>query len=364
MKVVLTGAGGFLGWHTRVLLHSRADTVCALDLGDHFDAAAAGAVLSGADRVIHLAGVNRAADDDVREGNARLADRLAAALHRADAAPTSIAFANSTQVGNGSTYGIAKERAGASLSSAADAVGSHFVDVRLPNLFGEHGRPFYNSVTATFANLLAEGEVPTVQNDRELDLLHAQDAAEVLAGVALEDQVERRSTTIRVSGLLEKLSSMAAIYAGGEIPTLWTDFDRDLFNTYRSFVFTRRPTIPLTSHTDDRGGFTEVIRSHGSAGQASFSTTVPGVIRGQHYHRRKIERFTVIAGSGTMRLRQLLTEDVVTIAATGKDPVAVDMPTMWAHNISNDTDDGDLYTCFWANELFDPKNPDTFAEAV
>lgn len=173
-------------------------------------------------------------------------------------------------------YGRAKEQSSEIIRIAAEGVGARFVDLRLPNLFGEHGRPFYNSVTATFCHLLSRGEVPTVEVDRELSLLHAQLAAEAL--------VEGRSTTdlgadihmSTVSTLLTTLSRFASAYARGDVPALSSDFERDLFNTYRSFAFEVSPRLPLKQNTDDRGSFTEVIRSQGGEGQTSFSTTAPG----------------------------------------------------------------------------------------
>ena len=140
-------------------------------------------------------------------------------------------------------------------------------------------------------------------------------------------------------------------------------FDRDLFNTYRSYTFPAQAPLDLTRHADARGSFFEIIRSHGGPGQSSFSTTVPGVTRGDHFHRRKIERFTVLQGRARISLRRLYSEEVVSFEVSGEAPRAVDMPTMWAHNITNIGDDV-LYTSFWTNDIFDPAHPDTIAEAV
>jgi len=364
MKVAMTGAGGFLGWHTRVLLHSLGHPdVVALPVGDRHDATAAARDISGADRLVHVAGVNRGTDAEVAGGNVLFAEQVAAAVRVAEVAPRVIVFANSTQAEGNSVYGDAKRRAAEILAEAAGAVGADFVDLRLPNLFGEHGRPFYNAVTATFCHLLSRGEHPSVDVDRELSLLHAQRAAEVLVGELDADEMSGHIRTRTVTQLLGRLEHFAGVYATGELPALEDDFDRDLFNTYRSYAFEVRPSFTLTPRSDARGSFTEVVRAAGGGGQTSFSTTVPGVTRGQHYHRRKIERFTVLAGSGTMTMRRLFHDDVVTVRASGGSPVSVDMPTMWAHAIANDGDET-LTTLFWSNELFDPQAPDTVPENV
>nr|WP_308122960.1 capsular biosynthesis protein [Microbacterium marinilacus] len=332
-------------------------------VGDAFDLADATSSLEGASRLVHLAGVNRGAEEDVREQNPGFADQIAAALRQADQPPPVVVYANSIQAADGGVYGVAKARAADSLARAAADVGAEFIDLRLPNLFGEHGRPFYNAVTATFSHLLAAGGTPQVDVDRELTLLHAQNAADLLLGtvpLASQRELEEHET---VSGLLERLSDQARTYATGEIPDIGTPFDRDLFNTYRSYTFPAHAPVALTKHADARGAFFEVVRSHGGPGQSSFSTTQPGVGRGDHFHRRKIERFTVLSGRATISLRRLFGDEVVEFEVTGDDPVAVDMPTFWAHKIVNTGDDV-LYTSFWTNDIFDPDRPDTIAEAV
>ncbi|TQL48628.1 UDP-2-acetamido-2,6-beta-L-arabino-hexul-4-ose reductase [Homoserinimonas aerilata] len=361
--VALTGANGFLGFHARAALLEAGVECRPVSVGSNFDNNSAQNAINGSSRLLHIAGVNRGTDDEVREGNTRFATQVAESLRRVAAPPPVVVFANSTQVGNGSVYADAKFAASDILRAAAESLGSTFYDVKLPNLFGEHGRPFYNAVTSTFSHMLASGETPTVENDKELTLLHAQDAADILlGGVAPEAQLELEMRE-SVSGLLARLRRFAEIYARGEIPDVAHKFDRDLFNTYRSYTFPQQTPVRLTRHADARGSFFEVIRSHGGCGQSSFSTTVPGISRGDHFHRRKIERFTVLSGSATISLRKLFTNEVFEFAVTGDEPAAVDMPTMWSHKITNTGSDV-LYTSFWSNDIFDPEAPDTIAEAV
>lgn len=359
--IALTGSNGFLGWHVRAAAHSYGDSTRRVSVGETHDADAAAAVLSSSDTLLHLAGVNRGTDGEVHDGNLLFARQIADALLRAEHPPTAVVFANSVQAGNGSAYGAAKQRAADIVREAAERAGARFTDVLLPNLFGEHGRPFYNSVVATFSHLLAEGGTPTVDTDRELTLLHAQDAADVLLDPSIP--LESRTHQATVSDVRDRLTSIARVYADGTVPDIAARLDRDLFNTYRSFAFARRPAIPLVRHADARGAFFEIVRARGGEGQSSFSTTVPGVTRGDHYHRRKVERFTVLAGSARIALRRLLTDEVIAIDVDGDEPVAIDMPTMWSHNITN-TGDSTLYTSFWSNEIFDAAQPDTHPEKV
>lgn len=362
-RVAVTGARGFLGWHLRSALQESRTDVALIPVGDAFDLAQASAAVDGSTRVIHIAGVNRASDEKITDGNILFAEQLALALRAASTPPPVVVYANSTQSTNGSVYGEAKAHAAEILSAATSAIGAEFVDLQLPNLFGEHGRPFYNAVTATFSHLIAAGERPVVENDKELTLLHAQNAADLLTGAVPREALGELQRSETVTGLLARLHGYAEVYGRGEIPSLADDFDRDLFNTYRSYTFPTQSPIDLTRHADARGSFFEIIRSHGGPGQSSFSTTVPNVTRGDHYHRRKMERFTVLQGLARISLRRLYSDEVVSFEISGDAPGAVDMPTMWAHNITNIGDDV-LYTSFWTNDIFDPANPDTIAEAV
>lgn len=358
----LTGAGGFLGWHVKLALHANGHGFVEIPVGDRFDLDHAVAALGKAQHLIHLAGVNRGTDDEIAQGNRRFAEQLAHALDRSDHRLTTVTYADSTQRTSDNVYGQSKLAAAETLAAAAERAGSEFRDIVLPNLFGEHCRPFYNSVVATFSHLLATGEgEPSVQVDRELTLLHAQDAADWLIGAT--DEANHLPGLLRqasVSELLTRLTSIADTYRKHEFPDLSDDFTRDLFNTYRSYVPVA--AIPLREHADDRGSFVEMARSWGGTGQSSFSTTVPGITRGNHYHRRKIERFVVLAGKADLSLRRMFTDQVVTIEASG-EPIALDQPTGWTHNLTN-IGEGTLYTCFWTNEIFDPTNPDTYAEPV
>lgn len=361
--IAFTGSNGFLGWHTRSLAYSLGKESQRISVGADFEISAATAVMETASTVIHLAGVNRGSDTEIAEGNISFAQQLVRALESTHRRPKTLVFANSTQAGNGSVYGEAKSEAGKILQTGADRLGIDFVDVPLPNLFGEHGKPFYNSVVATFCQMLVDGKRPEIKEDRELDLLHAQDAAEVLLGRAPVTDIDSLVVKRSVSELAADLITIADTYAAGTIPKISEKFSRDLFNTYRSFLVGDKLPIWLDRKADARGAFFEVVRSRDGEGQSSFSTTVPGVTRGQHYHRRKIERFTVLAGTAEIVLRKLFSDEVVSYRVSGHQPVAIDMPTMWSHKITNVGSDM-LYTMFWISEIYDPASPDTFPEEV
>lgn len=361
MKIVLTGADGFLGWHTRCRLRALTDhDVVAVgrtqwpELADH---------LAGAQGVVHVAGVNRGSDTEVEQGNVELARALGDAVRASGSAPR-IVFANSIQTGNQSPYGAGKATASELLAAAAAEAGSQYVDVRLPNLFGEHGRPRYNSFVATLVHSVLDKQVPEIA-DRPVDLLHAQVAAQSLIDglTTPAKRLDPVGTPTSLQGVFDALVEFDRLYQGGDIPALLTGLDIDLFNTLRAARFPTGSPMAMTPRSDDRGRLVEVVRAHGGQGQTFVSTTKPGITRGEHFHLHKIERFVVLSGQARISLRKLFSGDTVSFDVDGATPAAVDMPTMWAHNITN-TGDGELVTLFWTNELFDPAAPDTVPERV
>jgi UDP-2-acetamido-2,6-beta-L-arabino-hexul-4-ose reductase len=359
-RLVITGASGFLGWHVRVMARAlgQPDPVL-IGRRELADASRLAAALDGADRVLHLAGVNRGEPGELAAGNRNLAQALAAGLRQCPTPPKSVVFANSVQAGNGTPYGDGKSAAADSLAEATRWLGSVFDDVRLPHLFGEHGKPRYNSVIATFCRILADGGVPHVDQDRELDLLHAGDAALLLLDAGGGSLPVRRT----VRQVAAQLTDFALRYRVGDIPVLSDRFSVRLFNTYRSHCFPANTPLALIRHADARGDLVEAVKVHGGGGQTFVSVTNPGVTRGEHFHLSKVERFVVLRGEAEIRIRRVLYDDVLRFRVSGGEPVVIDMPTMWAHNITN-VGDGELTTLFWANDLFDPTDPDTYAEPV
>lgn len=366
MRIAITGAAGFLGWHTASRLRALSG-VDAVRVGrqEYADPERLATALDGVDAVLHLAGVNRAGtDEEVEQGNVELARGLAEALARVER-PIDVVYANSVQAELDNSYGRGKAAAATVIDRAVQATGGHFADLLLPNLFGEHGRPAYNSFVATFAHEVAAGRRPSVTGDREIPLLHAQDAArEIIDSIG---RTERRSVDGELRGIGEVLAMLEhahALYATrGEIPPLTGQFEVNLFNTYRAAAFPGMWPLSPQVHADGRGDLFETVRAHGGTGQTFVSTTRPGQMRGDHYHLHKVERFFVVRGEAEISLRRLLHDDVITFRLSGEKPSFVDMPTMWVHNIRN-VGSSELVTMFWADQLLDLENPDQYPEKV
>jgi len=366
MRIGITGADGFLGWHLRCLLHGDThDTAVPCDQASFADDHALDSLVAGSDAIIHFAGINRGTEDEVLAGNLAITDRLIAALRRSGRSPH-VLLASSIQIERENPYGQAKRACAQHLQGWADGSGARFTTVVLPNVFGEFGRPFYNSVVATFCHQLVHGKEPRIVVDAPLELIHAQDAVARFVALAHERAVGMVRVTgyepLLISAVLARLRALNASYTGGMFPLLADPFDLQLFNALRSFRFPDQAQGAFEVHTDARGSLWDVARAQGT-GQTFVSWTEPGVTRGNHYHRHKVERFAVLSGSGRIRLRRLFTPDVFTYDLMGEAPGYVDMPTFCTHSIEN-TGASPLLTLFWSGELFDAGIPDTWTEPV
>ena len=362
MRMGVTGAEGFLGWHLRSLVFAKYGVECLPITREHLhDEERLVSALSEVDVVVHLAGMNRGIEHEVVESNLMLADKLSVALRQVTT-QLGIVNANSIHSHGDTAFGRSKAEASAILRTGCVEAGHTYSDVVLPNVFGEHGRPFYNSFVATFCHQLANGEEPRIDVDREFTLVHAQEAvAELLA--AAESRacgvVEVAGPLRSVSEVLARLREISDLYSDGQLPNLANSFTRDLFNTYRSFTFPHKwPFMPVR-HMDDRGDLVEAVRADGGETQVFFSTTQPGKTRGNHFHLRKVERFLVLRGEAVIRLRRMFTNEVVEFRVGGSQPAVLDMPTLWTHSITN-VGKGELLTLFYADDKYDPDDPDTY----
>lgn len=364
MKVGITGAGGMLGTHLRAYFHGLADLEVRAADRETFASGGLADFVDGCDAILHLAGMNRGEDAEVAQTNLDLTRQLIEALD-ARGSTAHVLFSSSTHIERDTAYGTSKREAAAMLSTWAQRSGGKFTNVILPGVFGEGGKPFYNSVVSTFCHQLATGEMPTPHNDGPIEQIHAQDVARrfetLLRGGTVGD-VRLQGQEMTVYGLLDTLSGMRDLYAQHIIPDLREDIRRDLFNTYRSYLYPGHYPVALTLHTDPRGSLFEAIKSP-NGGQSFMSTTHRGITRGNHYHTRKVERFLVTGGEAEIKLRHLFGTEIQTFRVSGEEPSYVDIPTLHTHNITN-VGAVTLTTLFWTHELFDPAQPDTVAEAV
>jgi UDP-2-acetamido-2,6-beta-L-arabino-hexul-4-ose reductase len=220
---------------------------------------------------------------------------------------------------------------------------------------------------ATFCHKIAHGETPTIINDSEVGLIYINELVQFFVKAIKEDPTDESNkaikiaptTNIKVSEILRLLEQYKTDYMeNGVFPDLETAFGKALFNTFRCYVPPSHYPVKFTKHTDQRGSFVEIARTR-TSGQFSYSTTVPGITRGNHFHTRKAERFAVISGKALIQLRKIDTDEVIDYYLDGNEPAYVDMPIWYTHNIKN-IGDQELITLFWINEPYDPEDADTY----
>ncbi len=360
MKFAVTGSTGLVGWHTLCALHAAGAEAISVERSAFDDPEALRLALGDADIVIHTAGANRGDDAEISSTNIALAETLSNAITDSATAPLVI-YTNSTHIDRDTAYGNSKREAATILGGATD----RFADVVLPGIYGEHGKPNYNSVVSTFCDQLANSIELSVNDDAQLELLHAQDVADLVLDIATSGKtgiIRPTGTVIGVVALAERLTELHTSYSGGVVPPIADHFDRALFNTLRSYRFPALYPTALEPRHDQRGHLVELVKAD-TGGQMFFSTTKPGITRGNHYHRRKVERFVVVEGQANISLRRMFSNEVHSFDVDGTSPVAIDMPTMHTHNITN-TGSGGLTTVFWSDEIFNPEAPDTYGEVV
>lgn len=376
-RVLVTGAFGMLGFHLRARLHvlEQVELLCA-GREEFANEQTLDALTAQADAVVHLAGVNRGTDEEVEGGNLSLAATLVDSLRRVRSSAT-VLFASSTHRDRETPYGRSKRGAAETLAAWATESGGSFHELVLPHVFGETGRPFYNSVVHTFCHQLVAGESLSIDSpDGALELRHAGSVSEAILALLGHAPVEALQPATEADGRWRLIGQRMTVgelseilteqyqqyFVAHELPELGSALELALFNCLRSAAFPQGYPVPLELHTDPRGSLFEAVRSH-RAGQTFFSTTVPGITRGNHFHFSKVERFLVVGGRAEIRIRRLFDDTVHTFSVDGSEPAYVDMPTLHTHEITN-VGDSELLTLFWAHEFFDPQRPDTYAEPV
>lgn len=372
IQVGITGQPGFMGTHLFNYLGLQ-NNVERIAFKDEFfnDENKLNDFVKKCDVIVHLAAMNRHGDPQViYDTNIKLVRDLLQACDETNSKPH-IIFSSSTQENRDNLYGKSKSDGRKLFEEWAKKNNSKFTAMIIPNVFGPFGHPYYNSVIATFSHQLTHNETPKIDVDGELKLIYINELVEEFwkkikdKGDKTEIEVyEVPHTSVnKVSSILEKLQLYKSEYfEKGIIPEINNSFELALFNTFRCYFPSDKFPFMLIKNTDDRGSFIEILRA-GISGQYSYSTTKPGITRGNHYHTRKIERFAVISGKATIELRRIGTDEVITYHLDGENPSFVDMPIWTTHNITN-IGETDLYTLFWINEPYNPDDPDTYFEKV
>lgn len=398
MKILVTGAHGFVGKNLCAQLNNIKDGKArnyAITVSEvmEYDLDTDPDLLDGfcaqADFVFNLAGVNRPKDQsEFMQGNFGFASTLLDTLKKhGNTCPVMLSSSiQATLIGRygQSDYGKSKLAGEELFFDYAQVTGAKVLVYRFPNLFGKWCRPNYNSVVATFCHNIAH-DLPIQVNDPsvQLEMLYIDDLVEemiaALSGKEHHCEFDGVETVLKDDGrycavpvthhvtlgeivdLLHQFSEQPKTLIIPEIPE--NSFAKKLYSTYLSYLPKEKVSFPLKMNVDDRGSFTEMLRSE-KCGQVSINISKPGITKGQHWHNTKWEFFIVVSGHGLIQQRKYGTDEVIEFEVSGDNIEAVHMLPGYTHNIINLSETENLVTVMWANEMFDPNRPDTFFELV
>lgn len=365
MKILVTGAKGFIGKNLCLALKSKGYDVFEYDLGSadedlhHY--------VKDCDFIVHLAGINRPLKpEEFMDGNVNFSKKLID-VDEEEKSEAPILFSSSTQATLDNPYGQSKAMAESLFNNFG--FNGHAVYVyRLYNVFGKWCKPNYNSVIATWCYNIAHNLPIQINKAPEIDFVYVDDVVNEFINV-----IEQRpkpnfrihyvepSYHVTLQEIADLLYSFKKSREDLMIP-LQEEFSKKLYATYISYLEPDDFAYKLSPHKDARGSFTECFKT-AQYGQVSVNISKPGITKGNHYHMTKNEKYLVVSGTCSIKLRQIQSDKVIEYVCDGKDMKVVDIPTGYTHNITNIGKE-DSITIMWASELFDANHPDTFPMPV
>lgn len=376
MKILVTGAKGFVGKNLCATLHNIAEgkdrsfslpfvpEVYEYDLDT--DPALLEQWCADCDFVFHLAGVNRPKEhSEFMAGNYGFTSVLLETLEKhQNTCP--VMLSSSTQAALDNPYGRSKLAGEQLLRAYGDRTGAKVLIYRFTNVFGKWCRPNYNSVVATFCHNIANDLPITIHDPAvQLRLVYIDDVvAELIAALRAQEHIADgfcfvpQDHEVLLGQLAELLYSFRDSRRDLSVPDTRDPFTKKLYATYLSYLPKDGFSYPLTTHSDPRGSFTEILRTE-NCGQFSVNISKPGITKGNHWHHTKNEKFLVVSGKGVIRFRKLDSHEILEYYVSGDKLEVVDIPTGYTHSIVN-LGQTDMVTFMWANECFDPGKPDTY----
>jgi len=357
LKIGITGSNGFIGYHLWLHIKYLCDNLKVIKLSRDLNE------IDECDVIVHLAEKNRGDEQQVYLNNKESAVNLIKSLEGFDG--KRLLYASSLHEDDESLFGVYRRENKILFLDWAKRNNSKFQSMKIPNVFGPFCKPNYNSFIATFCHKMINDEVVKA-NSNEVRLIYVQNLCKQIVDIIRkkddkENYEIKHDEVCSVNYVYSKLLGFKDEYINNNvIPVLKTDFDLNLFNTFRSYMENR--LITMESHIDDRGYLSETIKTN-DGGQSFFSTTKPGYVRGQHFHMRKLERFCVLKGEAIISLRKLGSNDVIKYKVSGDKTQYIDMPLFYTHNITPNNNE-EIITLFWQNELLDKKDTDTYWENV
>ncbi|QIK57524.1 SDR family oxidoreductase [Erysipelothrix sp. HDW6A] len=369
MKILVTGAAGFVGKNVTSSLHNHGYEVFAYNKDDSLEEL--DNYLKESDFIIHLAGVNRPENvEDYYRGNSDFTDYLCKQLLTFNR-KTPILLSSSIQASLDNPYGKSKLLAEQTIIDYSISSGAEVFIYRFHNLFGKWSTPNYNSVIATWCYNISRNIPISINNpDTEITLEYIDDVVTEMIST-LKGSPNRIDTyycsvsknyETKLGSIAQTLQSFKEGRSSLVIPNLGDELIKKLYSTYLSYLDPKDFSYSLVSHIDERGSFTEFLKSS-DRGQVSINVSKPGITKGNHWHHTKHEKFLVVRGEGVIKLREIDSDTVYSYKVSGDELNVIDIPAGYTHSIVNESNE-DLITIIWVNEIFDQNNPDTYTMEV
>jgi NAD-dependent epimerase/dehydratase len=365
MKILVTGAKGFVGKNLIAELKNRNyNEIYECDIETTKEELEE--YTKNCEFVFHLAGVNRPEKEkDFMKGNFGFTSVLLENLKKYNnKAP--VLITSSIQAALDNPYGRSKKAGEDLMFSYSQETGARVYVYRFPNVFGKWCRPNYNSAVATFCHNIARGlEIKVNDPEVVMNLVYIDDVVDELI-CALEGKAHMKENfayvpivhTIKLGDIVKLIYSFKESRENLMIPNMQDEFSKKLYSTYLSYLPEEKFSYPVKMNVDNRGSFTEVFKSE-ERGQVSINISKPGIVKGNHWHHTKNEKFLVVSGEGIIRFRKIDSDKIIEYHVTGEKLEVVDIPCGYTHNIEN-TGTSDMVTVMWANELFNKDKPDTY----
>lgn len=377
MRILVTGAEGFVGKNLISQLNNiKTGKDISFKLGSDIEIYECGRGTSStlldeycskADFVFNLAGVNRPKKEEAfMQGNYAFALTLLGMLKKHNNR-CPVMLASSTQATLNNAYGKSKKAGEDLFFSYSKETGANVLVYRLPNLFGKWCKPNYNSVIATFCHNIAHNlDIQVSDREHSMTLVYIDDLVSelihALVGKETKDKAYckvNKTYQTSLGDIVDLIYSFKESRGNLSIADMSDDgFAKKLYSTYLSYLPTDAFSYPLKMHADHRGSFTEIIRTL-DRGQVSVNISKPNIIKGNHWHHTKNEKFLVVSGKGVIRFRKVGEKDIFEYFVSGDKLEVVDIPVGYTHHIEN-LGEEDMVTIIWCNEPFNPAKPDTF----
>lgn len=369
MKVLVTGSNGFVGKNICEFLKRKEVEVLSFDINNTIEELEQ--LILSAEFIVHLAGINRPLNkEEFKTGNYGLTVTICELLKK-HKKKTPIILSSSTQASLDNEYGISKKAAEDYLLNFSNSHGDDVFIYRFANLFGKWCKPNYNSVIATFChNISRDIEIKVNKDAPDVEFVYIDDVMNTIYKNIIHPLSFKNETYIKIKPsyfvsplkVAELLNSFKKSRENLLIIDQKDEFSKKLYATYLSYLPTDKFSYKVKMNVDNRGSFTELLKTD-QFGQVSVNVGKPGITKGNHYHHTKNEKFIVVSGTCEIKFRKIGCDEVISIIASGDNIEVIDIPTGYTHNITN-IGENDSITIMWANELFDPNNPDTYFEEV